>query len=190
MIWNVKLHDRVVNLGCLNMLYLCEHAIYPYILYWCKLLVVRCLDLWEFHEIRNDLLIIYCYNVNFALTFHAPWFVSNNSFFFFPHIFQVIIYAALYLKLRRYPDQQGDIQEKYAARITEILNPERIGGIGGDSCIHLLLKSNRDLRDLVFMKPLHVRIKFHCLDHPKAADNSKEIVVTNSSMAFNVSLHT
>lgn len=96
----------------------------------------------------------------------------------------------MYLKLRRYPDQPEDSQEKYAARITDILNTERIGEMERDSCIHLLLKSKRDLRDLIFMKPLHVRIKLDCLNHPKAADNSKEIILTNSKIDFNVSLHT
>ncbi|XP_031278260.1 uncharacterized protein LOC116136740 isoform X2 [Pistacia vera] len=106
-----------------------------------------------------------------------------------PGISEVIICAAFYLKLRRDPDQQ-DSQEKYAARITDILNPERIGGMRRDLCIHLLLKSNRDLRDLVFMKPLHVRIKLDCIDHPKAVHNSKEIILTDSKIDFTVSLHT
>jgi hypothetical protein len=92
----------------------------------------------------------------------------------------------LYLKLRRKPDIGEDNQEKYAARIVDILNQERTGR---DSCIHFLLKSNRDLRDLIFIKPLHVRIKLSCPDHPKAADNSKDIILTDSSIEVNVSLN-
>ncbi|XP_038704345.1 uncharacterized protein LOC120000365 isoform X1 [Tripterygium wilfordii] len=94
---------------------------------------------------------------------------------------EVIISAALYLRLRS-PNLKEESQEKYAARIADILNPD--GGIDRDSCIAFLLKSKRDLRDLIFMKPLHVRIKLVCLGHPKAHGNSKEIVVTHSSINF------
>lgn len=99
---------------------------------------------------------------------------------------QVIICAVLYLKLRKKPDLEEDNQEKYAARIVDILKPERTVRTGGE-CIHLL-KSNKDLRDLIFMKPLHVRIKFDSPDHPKA-DNSKDIILTDSSIEVNVSLN-
>ncbi|KDP26399.1 hypothetical protein JCGZ_17557 [Jatropha curcas] len=106
-----------------------------------------------------------------------------------PGTSEVIIYAALYLKLRRNPDLQEDSQKKDAARIADILNPEKRGGIGRDSCIQLLLKSNADLKDLILMKPLHVRIKLDCLDHPKS-DNGKDIILTNSSIEVNVTLET
>ncbi|KAK1551644.1 hypothetical protein Q3G72_001907 [Acer saccharum] len=72
-----------------------------------------------------------------------------------PGTSEVIVYAALYMKLRKSPDQPEDSREKYAARIADILNPERRGGIGRDSFIRFLLKSNRDLRDFAFIKPLH-----------------------------------
>ena len=101
----------------------------------------------------------------------------------------MIIYAALYLKSRRHPESQEDSQEKNAARIADILNPAKKGEIGRDSCIQLLLKSNADLRDLVFMKPLHVRIKMDCLDHPKS-ENGKDIILTNDSIKVNVTLQT
>ncbi|XP_057997273.1 uncharacterized protein LOC110644114 isoform X2 [Hevea brasiliensis] len=103
-----------------------------------------------------------------------------------PGTSEVIIYAALYLKLRGDPDLHADSRENYAARITDILNPGRITGIRRDACIQLL-KSNADLRDLTFMKPLHVRIKLDCVDHPKA-DNGKDIILTNSSLEVNVTL--
>uniref|UniRef100_A0A7N2R6H3 NHL domain-containing protein n=1 Tax=Quercus lobata TaxID=97700 RepID=A0A7N2R6H3_QUELO len=104
-----------------------------------------------------------------------------------PGTSEVIICAVLYLKLRKNPDLEEDNQEKYAARIVDILKPERTVRTGGESCIHLL-KSNKDLRDLIFMKPLHVRIKFDSPDHPKA-DNSKDIILTDSSVEVNVSLY-
>lgn len=102
---------------------------------------------------------------------------------------QVIVYAALYLKLRK-PELLEDNQEKCAASIADILNSERSGKMGRDerdSFIQFLLKSNRYLRDLIFMKPLHVRIKLDTLDHPKAA-NGKDIILTDSNIEVNVSL--
>jgi hypothetical protein len=101
---------------------------------------------------------------------------------------QVIICAVLYLKLRRTPDKGEDNQEKYAARIVDIMNQEKTERMGRDSCINFLLKSNRDLRDLIFIRPLHVRIKFSTPDHPKA-DNSKDIILTDESIEVNVSLN-
>ncbi|XP_065874457.1 uncharacterized protein [Euphorbia lathyris] len=106
-----------------------------------------------------------------------------------PGTSEVIIYAGLYLKLSRHPDIEEESQEKYAARIFKILNMEKRGGIGRDSCIQLLLKSKTDLRDLIFMKPLHARIRINCLDHPKA-ENVREIIETKSSIDVNVSLVT
>ncbi|KAK8701965.1 hypothetical protein V6N13_020339 [Hibiscus sabdariffa] len=111
--------------------------------------------------------------------------VVNTS----PGTSEVIIYAALYLKLRRNLVVQDDNnQEKFAARISNILNPQGNERFGGDSCTKFLLKSNRDLRDLIFIKPLHVRIKFNSHNHPKA-DNSKDIILTDSSINVDVSLN-
>ncbi|KAK9206381.1 hypothetical protein WN943_016656 [Citrus x changshan-huyou] len=106
-----------------------------------------------------------------------------------PGTSEVIISAALYLKLRRYPDQQDDGREKYAARISDILKLGRSGAMQRDSFIRFLLKSNQDLRDVIFVKPLHVSIQFDTLDHPKA-DNSKDIILTDSNIEVDVSLNT
>jgi len=105
----------------------------------------------------------------------------------FPFFLQVIVFAALYLKLRRNHVSEDKNQEKLASKIADILDPEGIEGLGSNSCIQFLLKSNRDLRDLTFIKPLHVRIKFNCQDHPKA-DNSKGIILTDSSINVDVCL--
>ncbi|KAJ6956432.1 hypothetical protein NC652_007494 [Populus alba x Populus x berolinensis] len=104
-----------------------------------------------------------------------------------PGTSELIIHAALYLKLRRHLDLEEGGQQKHAARIADILNPGRGEGLEKDSCIQLLLKSNCNLRDLVFVKPLHVKIKLDTLDHPKA-DNSKDIILTDSAIEVNVSL--
>ncbi|XP_050206785.1 uncharacterized protein LOC126656295 [Mercurialis annua] len=106
-----------------------------------------------------------------------------------PGTSEVIIYAALYLKLRRDRNSLEDSREKYAARIADIIDPARKGGTRRDSFIQLLSKANADLRDLIFMKPLHVRIKMDCPDHPKA-ENGKDIILTNGSIEVNVALQT
>ncbi|XP_062078777.1 uncharacterized protein LOC133783236 isoform X2 [Humulus lupulus] len=105
-----------------------------------------------------------------------------------PGTSEVIITAVLYLRLRRNPDQPDDNQEKYAARIVDLSNSRRNGKMERDGCIQFLLKSQRDLRDVIFMKPLHVRVKFDSFDHPKA-DNSRDIILTESSIEVNVSLN-
>lgn len=104
-----------------------------------------------------------------------------------PGTSELIIYAALYLKLRRHLDPEEDGHQKYAARIADILNPGRGEGMGKNSCTQLLLKSNCNLRDLIFVRPLHMRINLDTLDHPKA-DNSKDIILTDSAIEVNVSL--
>ncbi|KAJ6403793.1 hypothetical protein OIU84_012072 [Salix udensis] len=104
-----------------------------------------------------------------------------------PGTSELIIHAALYLKLRRHLDPEEDGHQKYAARIADILNPGRGEGMGKNSCTQLLLKSNCNLRDLIFVRPLHVRINLDTLDHPKA-DNSKDIILTDSAIEVNVSL--
>lgn len=100
---------------------------------------------------------------------------------------QVIVNAVLYLKLRKESDIPEDDREKCAERIVDILSPQKSGKMARDSCIQYLLKTMRDLRDVIFTKPLHVRIKLDCLDHPKA-DNLKDIILTESSIEVNVSL--
>lgn len=101
---------------------------------------------------------------------------------------QVIIYAALYLKLRTKKNPDLGDRKILAARIESIMNPERSVGKAKDPFIQCLLKSNRDLGDLIFMKPLHVRIKLSTPNHPKA-DNSKDFILTDSSIEVNVSLN-
>ncbi|XP_050364032.1 uncharacterized protein LOC126782770 isoform X2 [Argentina anserina] len=103
-----------------------------------------------------------------------------------PGTSEVIVYAALYLKLRKEELLENN-QEKYAAKIADILSSERSGKMERDSFVQFLLKSNGDLRDLIFMKPLHVRVKLDCLDHPKAP-NGKNIILTDSNIEINVSL--
>ncbi|KAL3517787.1 hypothetical protein ACH5RR_020376 [Cinchona calisaya] len=102
-----------------------------------------------------------------------------------PGTSEIIIYAPLYLRLTRSSSSRTDDRVENAARIADILDPLRRPS--RDSVIQFLLSSKRDLEKLVFVKPLHVRLKFESADHPKA-DNSKGVVLTDSSVEVNVAL--
>lgn len=108
-----------------------------------------------------------------------------------PGTSEVIVYAALYLRLRRNLGLRVvDNPEKYAARIMQIIRSHggrSSGEIRRDPCFEWLVRSKSELGDLILMKPLHVRIKFDCPDHSKA-DNSKSINLTDSSIDINVRL--
>lgn len=97
------------------------------------------------------------------------------------------MFAPLYLKLRSSSKTREDSQDTKAAKIADILKPHRIEKMERDTLIRLLLKLNRDLSDLVFIKPLHVKIMFDTPDHPKC-ENSRDIIVTDSIIDINVSL--
>ncbi|KAL8146826.1 hypothetical protein AgCh_004531 [Apium graveolens] len=103
-----------------------------------------------------------------------------------PGTCEVIISAAIYLKLKILSTSIDDNQEKYASRIAHHLG-SKSGRSRRDQCLQQLLTSNTDVRDLIFMKPLNVKLLFECLNHPKAK-NSKDIILTNSSIDVNVSL--
>ncbi|KAK1351252.1 Six-bladed beta-propeller [Heracleum sosnowskyi] len=103
-----------------------------------------------------------------------------------PGTCEVIISAAIYLKLKNLSTSTDDNREKYASRIAHHLS-NKSGRSRRDQCLQQLLASNADVRDLIFMKPLNVKLLFECLNHPKAK-NSKDIILTNSSVDVNVSL--
>ncbi|CAK9323623.1 unnamed protein product [Citrullus colocynthis] len=104
-----------------------------------------------------------------------------------PGTSEVIVNAALYLRLRRNQDCEGNGEKHHAVRIADFLYPGSKGKMTKESCIEFLLNCKRDLRELIFVKPLHVRIKLDSLGHPKA-ENSKGIILTDSSVEVNVSL--
>ncbi|OVA01596.1 hypothetical protein BVC80_9073g27 [Macleaya cordata] len=112
----------------------------------------------------------------------------NSAVNISPGTSEVVIYAVLYLKLNRNWNYRGNPQEQKAKRIVEILNHHQgTGKLGKDACIKLMLESKRDMGEVIFMKPLHLRIGLECQDHPKA-DTSKEIILTDSMIEVNVSL--
>ncbi|KAK6164260.1 hypothetical protein DH2020_001124 [Rehmannia glutinosa] len=103
-----------------------------------------------------------------------------------PGTSEVIVYAALYLRLKKNSNSQADSQENKAARIADILDPKR--KFKKDLLVNkLLTMSDRDLEELIFMRPLHVRLKFNCRDHPKS-DNTKGVILTDSSVEAHVTL--
>lgn len=91
------------------------------------------------------------------------------------------------MRLKSEPGEIESGRELIATKIVDLLNFGAIGNLERESCVRFLLKSGRDLREQIFMKPLHVRIKFDSFDHPKA-DNSRDIILTDSSVEVNVSL--
>ncbi|XP_010547061.1 PREDICTED: uncharacterized protein LOC104818950 [Tarenaya hassleriana] len=106
-----------------------------------------------------------------------------------PGTSQLIVYAALYLRLTRSSNSEDANREELASRIANIIvNQDRnTKNMGRDVFIKLLSESSGDLRDLVFMKPVSVAISLDSMDHPKA-DNSRDIILTDSSIEVHVSL--
>ncbi|XP_026455238.1 uncharacterized protein LOC113356345 isoform X1 [Papaver somniferum] len=105
-----------------------------------------------------------------------------------PGTSEVVINAVLYLKLNRNSNFSGNHQEEKAKRILEKLNPHhRVSEQQKDACVQLMLESKRDLGELVFMRPLHLRIGLAGQDCPKG-DTANEIVLTDSKIEVNVSL--
>lgn len=101
---------------------------------------------------------------------------------------ELIVYAALYLRLARNEETESATQEELARKIAKILKPVRnITTMKEDLFVNLLSKSKRELRDIVFIKPMHVRIRLDSKDHPKA-DNSRDVILTDSSVEVDVSL--
>lgn len=99
---------------------------------------------------------------------------------------QVIIYTALYLRLKGNPTSDVDNQVKKAVRIADVIDPTR--KVSRDLLVKLLLTSNSNLEELIFIRPLHVKLKFDCRDHLKADNHLKDIILTNSSVKVHVTL--
>ncbi|CAJ1949407.1 unnamed protein product [Sphenostylis stenocarpa] len=104
-----------------------------------------------------------------------------------PGTSEVIIYAVLYCKLKRIPNSKEGNREEEAARIVDILTSKRCGKIERDLWNAFLLQSKGDLRDLIFMLPLHIRLRLNSLDHLKA-DNGRDIIIRDTSIKVDVLL--
>ncbi|KAL9257825.1 hypothetical protein AKJ16_DCAP01604 [Drosera capensis] len=97
---------------------------------------------------------------------------------------EVMIYAALYLKLKTASDACYGDQEEKAAIIAGILNSGRWGKAERNEFVNFLAKSKGNLEELVFVKPLHVRIQLNTRNHPKA-DNGKDFILTDTDVDVN-----
>ncbi|KAK7316612.1 hypothetical protein RJT34_00204 [Clitoria ternatea] len=105
-----------------------------------------------------------------------------------PGTSEVIIYGALYSKLRRVPNSNEGNREEDAAMILDILCSKKSGKMERDLWNAFLLQSKGDLRDLIFVTPLHVRLRLNSLNHPKA-DNGRDIILTDSSIKVDILLN-
>ncbi|PIA61634.1 hypothetical protein AQUCO_00300866v1 [Aquilegia coerulea] len=103
-----------------------------------------------------------------------------------PGTSEVIIYAALYLKMKKDSIYHATPREENVKRILNIVN-HKSEELGTDACVRLILESSRDIGEFVFMKPLNLRLEFDCQDHPKA-DKANEVVLTDSTIEVNVAL--
>ncbi|XP_008776209.2 uncharacterized protein LOC103696382 isoform X2 [Phoenix dactylifera] len=97
---------------------------------------------------------------------------------------EVVVSAVLYLKVKKTQDN-GEEQKNIAERILDYQKHE--DRISENACTELLFKTCRDMQYMIFMKPLHLRIRLECGDHP-AAETNKETITTDSMININISL--
>ncbi|XP_024966615.1 uncharacterized protein LOC112506647 isoform X3 [Cynara cardunculus var. scolymus] len=100
-----------------------------------------------------------------------------------PGTSEVIINAALYLRIKNGSDES---KQQQVGRLVDALNPSGNSKAQTDACAQIVSRSEKNPEDLIFVRPLHVRLKINSLDHPKA-DNSKDIILTESSIQVHVS---
>ncbi|KAI3801135.1 hypothetical protein L1987_29238 [Smallanthus sonchifolius] len=101
-----------------------------------------------------------------------------------PGTSEVIINAALYLRIQ---NETNDSKKQRLARLVQISNPSSKDNAQTEACVQILSTSKKNPEEFVFLRPLHVRLKINSLDHPKA-ENSKDIILTESFVEVNVSL--
>lgn len=93
---------------------------------------------------------------------------------------QLVASVALYLKLARTTDcvdQKALVKRVMGCHLRE----EHAG-------VELLMGSRGDdARGLVVVKPVHLRLRLECADHPAGTTN-KETISTESSLKINVTL--
>nr|AAL73532.1 hypothetical protein S250_18C08.21 [Sorghum bicolor] len=97
-----------------------------------------------------------------------------------PGTCELVASAALYLKLARTTD--GLDQKALVKRVIGCQRREEHAGV------ELLMRScGDDARGLVVVKPVHLRLRLECSDHPAGTTN-KETISTESSLKINVTL--
>nr|CAD1840902.1 unnamed protein product [Ananas comosus var. bracteatus] len=96
---------------------------------------------------------------------------------------QVVVSAVLYLKIKKLQENKED----HKALATRILDQPNPSGKQEFAIVELLAETCGDASDIIFMKPLHLRLRLECGDHP-AAETNKETVFMNSGVNINVAL--
>jgi hypothetical protein len=96
-----------------------------------------------------------------------------------PGTCELVASAALYLKVDRTKANHED-QKVVIKRILRCHGHEEYTGVE-------LLMENEDARDLIFMRPVHLRLRMECADHPAGTTN-KETISTESSLEISISL--
>ncbi|KAM0876182.1 hypothetical protein ACQ4PT_036287 [Festuca glaucescens] len=97
-----------------------------------------------------------------------------------PGTCELVASAALYLKIDRTKAEHQD-QKAAIKRILQCHGREEHVGV------ELLTENRGDARDLVIMKPVHLRLRMDCADHPAGTTN-KETISTESSLDISISL--
>ncbi|PKU74642.1 hypothetical protein MA16_Dca004833 [Dendrobium catenatum] len=96
-----------------------------------------------------------------------------------PGTSELIVSAALYLK----PNPALSFKEA-----ASLLNPQNHeDGMLERESFYLFLQKCEKISDIIFTKPLHLRIKLDCGDHPTAS-TSKETILTDTRLEVNVIL--
>ncbi|KAD3068506.1 hypothetical protein E3N88_36386 [Mikania micrantha] len=101
-----------------------------------------------------------------------------------PGTSEVIINAALYLRIQ---NKTNNSKMQQLTRLVSNSNPSSKDSFQTEACARILSTSNKTPEELVFLRPLHVRLKINSRDHPKA-ENSKDIILTESFVEVNVLL--
>ncbi|RZS17966.1 hypothetical protein BHM03_00050171, partial [Ensete ventricosum] len=98
----------------------------------------------------------------------------------------VVVSAVVYLKPKK---TQGSTEE-WSLPATMLLDYDKheFRKLEEDASIRLLSKTFEDVEDMIFMKPLHIRLRFDCADHP-AGKTIKETICTDSTIKVAISLN-
>ncbi|CAL9174578.1 unnamed protein product [Musa hybrid cultivar] len=103
-----------------------------------------------------------------------------------PGTAEVVVSAVVYLKPKK---TQGSTEE-WSLPATTLLGYKKheVRKLEEDASIRLLSKTFEDVEDMIFMKPLHIRLRFECADHP-AGKTTKETICTDSTIKVPISLN-
>ncbi|THU62382.1 hypothetical protein C4D60_Mb01t04550 [Musa balbisiana] len=103
-----------------------------------------------------------------------------------PGTAEVVVSAVVYLKPKK---TQGSTDEWILPATTLLdYNKHEVRKLEEDASIRLLSKTFEDVEDMIFMKPLHIRLRFECADHP-AGKTTKETICTDSTIKVPISLN-